>query len=175
MFRLMAATLVAGYAVLQIFGDPADRPDVTREAPETLSLASFVGMSDNVVETSLAPLSSMSEAEAVTLALAAGKKARTERLAKPVVRLGALAKETTSDVAPKTVAANANQDYWYVSGSKVNLRQGPSTRNAVVAQVALGTEATVLDRRDGWMQIETTQNGTSGWIFGKFLNEKKPG
>lgn len=175
MFRLIAATLVAGFAVLQIFGDPASRPEVTRDAPETLNLASFVGLAETVEKAPLAPLSSISEAEAVGLALAAGKSAREERLANPTVRLGALAKDGTTEISSKTASATAIKDYWYVSASKVNLRQGPGTGNAVVAQVSLGTEAMVLDRQNGWMQIETTQNGTSGWIFGKFLNEKKPG
>lgn len=175
MFRLIAATLVAGYAILQIFGDPANRPEVSRDAPEALSLASFVGLSETVEETPLSPPSNLTDAEAVAQALAAGKSAREERLAKPAVRLGALAKDKTGEIAPKIATTASNESYWYVSGSKVNLRRGPGTGNAVIAQVSLGTEAMVLDRRDGWLQIETTQNGTSGWIFGKFLNEKKPG
>ena len=174
MFRLIVVTLAAFVAVLQIFGDPARKPEVSRELPEGFTLASLVGSSEPVEETPLVAQPRLSEAKAIEMALAAGKAARDDRSANPPKRLGAQGSELVAAV--EEVAAPASEpDYWYVSGSKVNLRQGPGTGNAVVAQVTLGTEALVLDARDGWMQIQTRDGATSGWIFGKFLNAQKPG
>lgn len=174
MFRLIVLTLAAFVAVLQIFGDPARKPEVSRAAPEGLTLANFVGVSPEVEEVPLAVQPRISDAEAIEMALAASKLARDDRAANPPRRLGAQGVELAAAVEEAT-ATQVEPEYWYVSGSKVNLRQGPGTGNAVVAQVTQGTEALVLDRRDGWMQIETRDGGTSGWIFGKFLNEQKPG
>ena len=70
---------------------------------------------------------------------------------------------------PKPVKA------WFVTGSRVNVRQGPGTGNAVVGQVTQGMEAQVLETRDGWMQIVTKDGGASGWISGRFLEERQPG
>ena len=49
----------------------------------------------------------------------------------------AAADRTTSDIA----TGNAAADLWVVTGSRVNLRSGPSTRNAVVGQVVEGDRA----------------------------------
>ena len=57
----------------------------------------------------------------------------------------------------------------------MNLRQGPGTGNAVVAQVTRGMEAEVLESQNGWYQIRTADGSLSGWISGKFLTEKQPG
>ena len=43
MFKLIVVTLAAFVAVLQIFGDPARKPEVARAAPEGMTLAAFVG------------------------------------------------------------------------------------------------------------------------------------
>ena len=117
----------------------------------------------------------MSDAEAVEMAMAASRTVREDRTANPTFRRGAETTELVAAVEEAVEAATSEAEFWYVSGSKVNLRQGPGTGNAVVAQVTLGTEALVLDARDGWMQIETTDGATSGWIFGKFLKDQKPG
>ncbi len=176
MFKLLVVTLAAFFAVLQIFGDPARRPEVSRTEPEGLTLASFATVAEKVDEISLAPQPRFSEAEAIAMALDAGKEARESRDTNPTLRRGsvelAAATEAVNEVAPVEAA---QPDFWYVSGSRVNLRQGPGTGNAVVAQVTFGTEALVLDSRDGWMQIETTDGATTGWIYGDFLNDKKPG
>lgn len=175
MFKLIVVTLAAFVAILQIFGDPARRPEVSRAAPELLTLASFANVSDDVLEELVLPQSQVSDEDAIRIALAASKAVRDERLANRPLRRGAQARELAVATEQQAIPTNTNQDYWYVSGSKVNLRQGPGTTSAVVAQVTLGTEAMVLDRQNGWMQIETTDGNTSGWIYGKFLNEQKPG
>lgn len=175
MFKLIVVTLAAFVAVLQIFGDPSRRSEVSRAAPEGLTLASFASVPEPVEEEPVVPQLLVSDAEAIEIALAASKAVREDRLANPPARLGALAREVEPVGAPLAESESSPDHYWYVSGNRVNLRQGPGTDNAVVAQVTQGTEAMVLGQQDGWIQIETTDGNASGWIFGKFLNEQKPG
>ena len=167
MFKLIVVTLAAFVAILQIFGDPARRQDVSRPASEGLTLASLVGLAPEANEVSVSPQPLMTDAEAIRRALEAGKTARGEkRIAPRDLAVKALPTQTNEIVAPT---------YWYVSGNRVNLRQGPGTGNAVVAQVTRGTEAEVLSTRDGWMEIVTRDGAASGWISGQFLKEQAPG
>ncbi|MCV6591636.1 MAG: SH3 domain-containing protein [Silicimonas sp.] len=166
LLKFVAVTLTALLLLLETYGDPARRPEVSRAAPATSSLADFAGLAERVDARAHAPRPS--EAEAVALALATGRAGRDARAAQPKIWRGAVGAEAV-------VAATLPQDLWYVSGSKVNLRQGPGSRNAVVAQVTLGTEALVIDQRGKWLQIETTDGRTTGWIFGKYLADQKPG
>ena len=167
MFRLIVATLAALVAILQIFGDPARKPEVSRAAPEGLTLAAFAGLSESVEETPIAPTSSISDAEAVAIAIEAGKRVREGRTAAPTATFAHKAELVSNEVNSTA--------YWMVSGSRVNLRKGPGTSNAVIGQVTLGTEAEVLEQRNGWMQIVTRDGSATGWISGKFLKEQLPG
>ncbi len=168
MFKLIVVTLAAFVAILQIFGDPARKPEVSRSTTDGFTLASLIKTWVPAEETAVKPTPLMSDREAVRRAMDAGKAARNDKPVAP------------KDLVVKAVAEIADEGevgptYWYVSGNRVNLRQGPGTGNAVVAQVTLGTEAEVLDARNGWMQIVTRDGDTSGWISGQFLKEQKPG
>lgn len=57
--------------------------------------------------------------------------------------------------------------YAIVTGSSVNQREGPSTRNLVMGQLAEGTRVRVLTDQDGWSQI-TSPLGT-GWMSSNYL------
>ena len=181
MLKLIVVTLAAFFVVLQVFGDPSQRPAVSRDAPASLTLASLIGVDDRIEETSLDPEPLLSDAEAIVLAVETGKRVRLERKSGPqtvtlrgapeVIKVAAVNTDQLEvpAVDPAPVAK------WFVSGSRVNLRQGPGTSNAVVTQVTLGTEAEVIDSRNGWMQIVTTDGAATGWISGKFLKEQVPG
>ena len=176
MFKLIVATLAALFAILQIFGQPERRVDVARAAsdPEVagLSLASFVGIETSPKQAEpKAP--SISDAEAIRLALAASSRARSEQDTAPLRGAVAAAVAPKSD-APDPAKAESTA-FWYVTGSDVNLRQGPGTANAVVGRVTLGTDAEVLADRNGWYQIRTADGSATGWIYGKFLRQRNPG
>ena len=174
MLKLIVVFLAAFVVVLQVFGDPARKPAVTRDAPEGLTLAAFVGLEIETVEAApLEPKLALSDREAIAAALEAGKVARDARLAEPRLPRGSEGVEVIEVAATEVVADAPN--YWFVSGSRVNLRQGPGTGNAVVTQLTLGTEAEVLDRQGGWVQIRTADGSVSGWMSGKFLVDKRPG
>lgn len=92
----------------------------------------------------------------------------------PAPALDVAAAAPADAVLPDAPAAPA-PDYWYVTGTRVNLRSGPSTSTAVIGQVTFGQEALVLEETaDGWFRIETAQNGATGFIFGQFLSDEAP-
>jgi uncharacterized protein YgiM (DUF1202 family) len=168
MFKLIAVTCAALYAILLIFGDETRRPaEVARAEPQGLSVVTPAALT--TLERTPVPTTDISEREAVQLAIAAGKAIREER----------------RNAGPKTIAVAATGavdgvsapelSYWYVTGSRVNLRGGPGTANAVVGQATFGAEAEVLSDSNGWYQIRLADGSATGWIFGKFLNEKLPG
>ena len=170
MFKLIAVTCAALYAILLIFGDEARRPaEVARAEPLAVSVITPAALP--VLERSPLLTSDISEREAVELAIAAGKAAREERRnAPPETTVIA-----TAQPAVSVPEAKPEMAYWYVTGSRVNLRGGPGTSNAVVGQATFGAEAEVLTDKDGWYQIRLADGSASGWIFGKFLGEKLPG
>ena len=169
MIRLIVVTLAALYGVLYVLGDEARRPEeVTRAKPAAPSFLRPVSLTAVEAETILLE-SEISESEAVRIAMATGAKLRAERKSETQARKFA---------ATTGMAAKANADpvsYWYVTGSKVNLRRGPGTGNAVVGSVTFGEEAEVLSDRNGWFEIRLADGSGSGWIFGKFLSERRPG
>lgn len=57
--------------------------------------------------------------------------------------------------------------YAIVTGSSVNQREGPSTNNRVMGQLAEGTRVRVLTDQNGWSQI-TSPLGT-GWMSSNYL------
>ncbi|QMU59473.1 MAG: SH3 domain-containing protein [Boseongicola sp.] len=170
MFKLIAVTLAVIYAVFMVFGDGPKAERVTRDAREPLfnfSLASFTTPEEQVETQTLAPLPTVSESDAVAAALEAGKTLRATRDNGEVLQ-----SITTAEKVQPT--QQQPSDLWYVSGAKVNLRSGPGTGNAVVAQLTQGTKAEALtDTGSDWIEIRTT-DGTAGWIFGKFLSDQPP-
>ena len=66
--------------------------------------------------------------------------------------------------APEPVA-----DLRQVTGSRVNMRSGPSTRYAVMAQLGRGHEVQVVaDPGDGWVKLRS-EGGRIGWMSEDFL------
>ena len=64
----------------------------------------------------------------------------------------------------------------FVTGSRVNLRAGPSTGQAVVTQLGLGDRAELLSNTaDGWVQIRHVESGRIGYMSADFLSPVEPG
>jgi hypothetical protein len=172
MFRLIAVTLAALYAVLYVFGDETRRPDAVARA-EPLSLgfsnprAFFLD-----VENDTHYVSEISDADAVERAVAA---AHAYRSTQSETQLTAVAAKVADQPADTATAEASTPAFWYVTGSRVNLRGGPGTSNPVVGQVTLGMEAEVLSDRDGWYEIRLANGSGTGWISGKFLGQQRPG
>ena len=175
MVRLLVVTLAALYTILYVFGDETRRPEVARSEPLSIDLVKAAYLPNDAVFTVPLHTSDISEDEAVQIALAAGVKTRSERKSKPL--LGGLTLAAATEAAPTTEEAieDAPAEYWYVTGTRVNLRSGPGTSNGVVGSLTLGTEALVLADDRGWYQIRTADGSVAGWIFGKYLSEQLPG
>lgn len=181
MFKFIAVTLAVLYAVMHTFGDEMRRPEVARAEPMALGLVP-AAYAVEAVEEDTAPQrlerSSISEAEAVKLALRAGADYRSERKRAPLrgtVQYAAANGQITSDATISDATAEPAADLWYVTGNTVNLRSGPGTSNPAVTQLNFGREAEVLDSSNGWYQIRTVDGSTTGWIHGNFLADRKPG
>ncbi len=171
MYKLLAVTIAALYFGMLHFGDANRRQvEVARAEPMALELApaSFEFSEPEYV-------SPISDAEAVKLAIAAHKTHREDRGTAPADERVASSGTVSSDASPVAAPNTGEASYWVVTGTRVNLRGGPGTGNAVVGQVVLGDEAEVLDTANGWYQIRLADGSVSGWIFGKFLNEQRPG
>ena len=174
-FILTAVTLVAIYGVFTVYGDAERRPDVTRASSEPsgegLKLGDWLAPGEAIVTRKLPP-DAMSEREAIEVALAAGRTHRDGRSNRPP--LGELVE--AAEAAPVEAADALDPDVWYVTGTTVNVRAGPGTGNAVVAQVSLGDAAEVLaESSDGWMQIRPEGSDTVGWISRRFMDQNAPG
>lgn len=173
MIRLTVATLVALYAVLYYLGDEGNRPDeaVARTEAPRLGVALANYLPDLPDEADFAQ-GRISEEEAVRQALEAGAAIRGERKSRP--RNGNAVVLASANAPVAAVPAETGPT-WYVTGSTVNLREGPGTSNPVVGQATFGKAAEVLEDRDGWYRIRLSDGSASGWIFGRFLSEQKPG
>ena len=168
MLKYLVAAAAAIYFGMLIFGDEARRSDVTRNAEGKTTEMSFAAFArPESREAGKELTSTVTDSEAVELAIQAGKSHRQGRHDAPLRGLVAAIEEH----AGQEVIA----DSWYVSGERVNLRAGPGTGSAVVAQLQDGEPATVIGDRDGWYQIQTADGAVSGWIFGKFLTDQMPG
>lgn len=177
MIRLVTATLAGLYIVALTAGRDLG-PETGRAAPDTdleIGGITLVSAAEAAIPAELlaAPEeedeTSISDSEAVRLALAAGAEFRSDRSG-PVL-LG------MPGAAPETVAADAASErpggpLWRVTGNRVNLRAGPGTGNDVVAQLDLGTQAAVIGEDGGWYRIETADGAVSGWIFGRYLEQQ---
>lgn len=59
---------------------------------------------------------------------------------------------------------------WYVNADSVNVRQGPSTRDAVVERLINGEAVTVLgDTSAAWVRVTIQGDGVDGWVATRFL------
>ena len=81
----------------------------------------------------------------------------------------------TPEVAEADNPPDAVPDQWFVTGSRVNLRAGPSTGTEIVGQATQGQAAEVLEETaDGWFRIRLG-DGLTAFIFGDFLSPDQPG
>lgn len=179
MFKMVVATLAAIFIVLLIFGDDSRRAEVSksnRKPAIEFSLAAFIPQTNEIDKVELEPAPTLSDVEAVKAAVAAGELLRADRRvtkSDDFVTIAATVETSVNgaDAATDPLAVES----WYVSGTRVNLRAGPGTTNAVVARLGLGTEAKLLsDPAADWIEIRTA-DGTAGWISSKFLTDSAPG
>ncbi|MEM9319775.1 MAG: SH3 domain-containing protein [Pseudomonadota bacterium] len=89
------------------------------------------------------------------------------------------ATDPAADLAPApaddAVATGTGQAILYVTGTRVNLRAGPSTNDAIVTALTQGTAIElVAEAADGWFQIRDPASGSVGFMSGDFLSPTPP-
>lgn len=182
MFKLITATLAAIYAVMYVVGAEDRRVEVSRQATNDDAVGfTLAALKPTDIDSTPLPTTSfgISDQEAVNIALKAGAEMRSNRSSAPLY--GVVAAVDSAGVAAAAASENvakieaAQAEMWYVTGSSVNLREGPGTGNAVVGKLVFGDEAQVIGDENGWYQIKTIDGTASGWIFGKFLADSRPG
>lgn len=64
---------------------------------------------------------------------------------------------------------------WYVTASRVNVRQGPSTNYSVLGKVIYGEAAEIVSDPDAdWVKIRIEGDGVEGFIMKRFMTEVDP-
>ncbi len=59
-----------------------------------------------------------------------------------------------------------------ITGTRVNMRQGPGTNFGIIARLSLGHEVEVLSESGtGWLRLRTHPQGTVGWISASLVSK----
>jgi uncharacterized protein YgiM (DUF1202 family) len=64
-------------------------------------------------------------------------------------------------------------EYVRVTGSRLNVREQPTTSAATVARVKKGEKLEVLGRDGEWFQVKVA-GGATGWVHGKYVRSDEP-
>ena len=77
------------------------------------------------------------------------------------------------DVVPVVAAAVPSDENLYaVSVNRANMRNGPSTRNGVIAKLERGTAVQLLPSSSGsWVKLRVVETNRVGWISKKLLKK----
>ncbi len=137
---------------------------VTRDDSPDLAGFAEAQPRPNQVKTVFAPAQTLSAPSLPSATLpAAGEKLAS--LDQPAVISDAVVVQSPVVLNLKPV------DYRSVTGSRVNLRQGPSTDFDVVTQLLRGEEVEVLDSAgDGWVKLRALDGSDIGWMSDSFLS-----
>jgi len=83
--------------------------------------------------------------------------------------------EPVTVVAEITPEPEPERIIWYVTGSRVNVREGPSTDYAILGKVIYGDAAEVIsDPNAEWVKIRIEGDGVEGFIVKRFMAEADP-
>jgi SH3 domain protein len=75
-------------------------------------------------------------------------------------------------VAAHLAVAPAHAE-WVRGEVQLNVRTGPGPDRKIIASIATGDRATVLEHGDGWTLVRI-EDGQEGWIPAGFLNDQPP-
>jgi|GEM_PF-603405 len=189
MFKLTFSLAVALYAGFVIWGDPSDalttEVSTRNVASEAQSNAQFdrpVILNDGSGPASSAVVTRAAVTDTVVpdaATIAASAPAPETFGAAPRVigdpMVVSLVRPYQPDPADalQTAAAtvtDAPEGLLKVSGTRVNMRSGPSTSNAVIDSLAGGTLAEPLGEPvNGWVEIRDVATGLTGYMSARFL------
>ncbi|MEX0285875.1 MAG: SH3 domain-containing protein, partial [Paracoccaceae bacterium] len=80
--------------------------------------------------------------------------------------------QTETEEAPQAVEPEPQLDIREVTGSRVNMRQGPGTTYAVIGTLFYDDEVEVLeDLGNGWIQLRKMGTNEVGWMAARFVKK----
>ncbi|TNF57803.1 MAG: peptide-binding protein [Burkholderiales bacterium] len=62
-----------------------------------------------------------------------------------------------------------NTPHHVVKSRTANIRRGPGTQHAVVGKADYGDVMRTREKRAGWVRVEHTASGTTGWVSRRLL------
>ncbi len=176
MIRLTLTLLAAIGVTLSIAG--GDIPDASGAVPGAASASAGAAGAAQASRARATPTDDLPARLALDDEAGAIARALSAEAAAPApgedLRLWAVAAEQAGvEPADPVIAAEpepAPRRLARVNATRVNLRAGPSTANAVLDQVVLDQRVEVLEARsDGWSRIRLPETGRTAWIFDRFL------
>lgn len=181
MIRLSVTLLAALYAGFVIWGEPAetqvaeasvDAPIVTAAASPDFEQPVILGsdtQGDAIVTRAAVTETVVPDAASIAASAPAPQTSFNEpRLIGEPVVVSLVQPERPAEVTAAATAAD--EDLLRVTGSRVNMRSGPSTSNAVVGSLGRGDLAEALGTEtNGWIEIRDVATGQSGFMAARFL------
>lgn len=83
--------------------------------------------------------------------------------------------DETPEAEPVAIAAEPVPDLREITGTRVNMRQGPGTNYPILIRLSIGQEVEVLDDSGtGWLRLRALPDRTMGWIAASLVSKKRP-
>jgi len=98
------------------------------------------------------------------------------KVAAPVVEIAVEPEPVTvvAEVTPEP-APEPERIIWFVTGSRVNVREGPSTDYTIMGKVVYGEAAEIISDPDAdWVKIRIEGDGVEGFIMKRFMTDVDP-
>lgn len=100
---------------------------------------------------------------------------RTESIAVAVVAAPVVEPTPEPAIVVAEVAPEPERIIWFVTGSRVNVREGPSTDYSVLGKVIRGDAAEIISDPDAeWVKIRIEGDGVEGYIAKRFMAVQDP-
>jgi uncharacterized protein YgiM (DUF1202 family) len=77
--------------------------------------------------------------------------------------------------ADRTASAEEEGGDWVRAVAGVNMRSGPTRANPVIGVARKGVRLRVAYRDGDWVEVIEPDNGTRGWVYGKFVQASPQG
>lgn len=179
MLKMTFTLAVALYAGFVVWGVPVDKISNDRPA-RTVAVASLATEYDKPVIVSQggtgvvvtrAAVSATIVPDAATIAASAPLPTALEaprQIGEPVV-VSLIRPDAPEAVVGAGIEAEVTGLY-KVSGTRVNMRSGPSTANTVVESLTGGSLTELIgEEQNGWVQIRDIASGQTGYMAARFL------
>lgn len=83
------------------------------------------------------------------------------------LRVEAVGLETPGDVAPAVTASDVLQ----VTATSLKLRSEPTSSSDMIDVYARGAKFEKIGQEGRWLQVRSTDDGTTGWMYGEYLSD----